>query len=128
MSTPSWPERAVLALLLAASITLFVWRIRKVIGVMHRARPTPDYSVQPLGRRVLQFFTEVMLQSKVIAQRPLPGLAHALVESTKNRGAGWVSCRLKGCQNLYPAQSQLLTTTPRAMQKPASHSDFNWWW
>jgi len=46
-------------------------------------------------------------------------------ESTKNRGAGWVSCRLKGCQNLYPAQRKLLMTAPRAMEKRASHSDFN---
>jgi Fe-S oxidoreductase len=79
MSTPTWPERAVLTMLLVASIALFVWRIRKVISVIHRARPTPDFVVRPLGRRVLQFFTEVMLQSKVIAQRPLPGLAHAFV-------------------------------------------------
>jgi hypothetical protein len=37
----------------------------------------------------------------------------------------WVSGRLKGCQNLYPAQRQLLMTAPRAMEKRASNFDFN---
>ena len=79
MSTPSLVERAILALLLTASAGLFLWRIRKVANVIRHARATPDYALRPLGPRVMQFFSEVMLQSKVIAQRPLPGLAHAFV-------------------------------------------------
>jgi len=51
----------------------------------------------------------------------------SFVESTKNRGTGWVSCRLKGCQNLYPAQRQLLMPASPPMEKGASNSDFNWW-
>jgi len=37
------------------------------------------FRLPPLGRRVRDFLWEVMLQGKVIRQRPLPGLAHALV-------------------------------------------------
>ena len=35
--------------------------------------------MSPLGPRIRQFLWEVMLQGKVIEQRPLPGLAHAFV-------------------------------------------------
>jgi Fe-S oxidoreductase len=35
--------------------------------------------LSPLGPRIKQFLWEVMLQGKVIEQRPLPGLAHAFV-------------------------------------------------
>ncbi len=35
--------------------------------------------MQPVGKRVTDFVWEVMLQGKVIAQRPLPGIAHAFV-------------------------------------------------
>ena len=33
----------------------------------------------PLGKRIWDFIWEVLLQGKVIRQRPLPGLAHAFV-------------------------------------------------
>jgi Fe-S oxidoreductase len=79
MSGLSWAERIVLVLLLTASVTFFWSRVRRVIEVIRRARPTPDFRVKPLGWRVREFFWEVVLQGKVIAQRPLPGLAHALV-------------------------------------------------
>ncbi|HTB11507.1 MAG TPA: (Fe-S)-binding protein, partial [Bryobacteraceae bacterium] len=39
----------------------------------------PGFSLHPLGKRIWDFFSEVMLQSKVIRQRPLPGIAHAFV-------------------------------------------------
>ena len=79
MSGLSWVERIVLVLLLTASVTFFWWRVRRVIVVIRRTRPTPDFRVKPLGWRVRQFLWEVVLEGKVIAQRPLPGLAHALV-------------------------------------------------
>jgi Fe-S oxidoreductase len=79
MSTPSWQERAILAVLLVISIGLFLRRLRPAIEVIRHARATPDFHLRPLGRRFLQFLSEVMLQSKVIAQRPLAGLAHAFV-------------------------------------------------
>jgi Fe-S oxidoreductase len=79
MGTPSWAEQVVLAALLAASAALFWWRFRKVVGVIRHARPAPGFSIGPIGHRVRQFFVEVVLQGKVIGQRPLPGLAHAFV-------------------------------------------------
>jgi Fe-S oxidoreductase len=79
MSGLPWAERIVLVLLLAASLAGFSWRARRVVEVIWRARPTTDFRVKPLGPRVRQFLWEVVLQGKVISQRPLPGLAHALV-------------------------------------------------
>jgi Fe-S oxidoreductase len=38
-----------------------------------------DFHLFPMGRRVWDFFWEVLCQAKVIRQRPLPGLAHAFV-------------------------------------------------
>ena len=79
MSEATWAERVVLALLLIASLTLFWGRLNKVLKVIRASRPTPDFEVAPWGPRIRQFVWEVMLQGKVIQQRPLPGLAHAFV-------------------------------------------------
>ncbi|HKA01911.1 MAG TPA: (Fe-S)-binding protein [Candidatus Solibacter sp.] len=79
MTDTTWAERAVLLVLLLVSLGLFAWRFRKVIGAIRRARPTPDFEPAPLGPRIKDFLWEVMLQGKVIEQRPLPGLAHAFV-------------------------------------------------
>lgn len=68
-----------LAVLLITSLALFWGRLRKVLDVIRRSRPTPDFAVSPVGPRVRQFLWEVMAQGKVIRQRPLPGLAHAFV-------------------------------------------------
>jgi Fe-S oxidoreductase len=79
MTDASWAERALLIVLLLASVGLFWWRFRKVVNIILRSRPTPDWSLAPLGPRIRRFLWEVMLQAKVIEQRPLPGLAHAFV-------------------------------------------------
>jgi len=79
MTDASWTERAVLIVLIAASLGLFGWRFRGVLDVIRRSRATPDFEVKPLGPRIRQFLWEVALQGKVIQQRPLPGLAHAFV-------------------------------------------------
>src|SRR4051794_8983960 len=79
MSDASWAERALLIVLLLTSLSLFWWRFRKVVGIIQGSRPTPDFEVAPLGPRIRRFLWEVMLQGKVIEQRPLPGLAHAFV-------------------------------------------------
>ena len=79
MNDTSWPERALLAGLIVISIYLFWQRFGKVLDRIRRSRPTPDFEVRPVGWRVRQLVTEVGLQAKVIAQRPLPGLAHAFV-------------------------------------------------
>jgi Fe-S oxidoreductase len=79
MTDATWAARAVLIVLLAASLGLFWWRFRKVVGAIRRSRPTPDFELTPLRPRIKSFLWEVMVQGKVIEQRPLPGLAHAFV-------------------------------------------------
>jgi len=79
MIDASWIERTVLILLLALSLGLFWWRFQKVLDVIRRSRPTPDFQIAPVGPRIRQFLWEVMLQGKVIEQRPMAGLAHAFV-------------------------------------------------
>jgi Fe-S oxidoreductase len=79
MRSATATERAILMILMAASGALFWWRFRKVIDVVRRSRPTPDFAWKPLRPRVRQFVWEVLLQGKVILQRPLAGLAHAFV-------------------------------------------------
>jgi len=79
MTDASWIERSVLIALMAASLTLFWLRFRKVLEAIRGARATPDFEVAPVGPRIRQFLWEVMAQAKVIGQRPLPGLAHAFV-------------------------------------------------
>jgi Fe-S oxidoreductase len=79
MTDASWVERAVLVVILLTSLTLFWWRFQKVLHVIRGSRATTDFEVSPVGPRIKQFLWEVMLQGKVIEQRPLPGLAHAFV-------------------------------------------------
>ncbi|HTS26163.1 MAG TPA: (Fe-S)-binding protein [Bryobacteraceae bacterium] len=79
MTDPSWTERAVLLVLIVASLTLFWWRFRRVLDIIRHSRATPEFEVAPVGPRIRQFLWEVMAQGKVIRQRPLPGLAHAFV-------------------------------------------------
>src|ERR1035438_4332107 len=79
MTDASWVERTVLVVILLTSLTLFWWRFREVLKVIRGSRVTTDFEVSPLGPRIKQFLWEVMLQGKVIEQRPLPGLAHAFI-------------------------------------------------
>src|SRR5580765_1323394 len=79
MRDASWVERVLLVLFLLTSLSLFWWRLRRVVSIIRQARPTPDFEISPIGPRIRQFLWEVMLQGKVIEQRPLPGLAHAFV-------------------------------------------------
>jgi Fe-S oxidoreductase len=79
MPAPSRVEIVIFLVLLAASVYGFWWRFGKVVRKIEAAKPDPGFSLQPLGKRVWDFFSEVLLQSKVIEQRPLPGVAHAFV-------------------------------------------------
>jgi Fe-S oxidoreductase len=79
MTDASWMGKVVLAALMAGSLAIFWRRLSKVVDTIRRSRATPDFEVAPWGPRVRQFIWEVMLQGKVIRQRPLPGLAHAFV-------------------------------------------------
>ena len=75
----SWPETVLFLVLLAASVYGFWFRFRKVWRTVLASKQDPDFSLKPLARRLRDFTWEVLLQGKVIWQRPLPGLAHAFV-------------------------------------------------
>lgn len=75
----SWPETALFLALFVISVYLFWLRFGKVWRTVIRSKKDPDFHLQPVGWRVRKFVWEVLLQGKVIWQRPLPGLAHALV-------------------------------------------------
>lgn len=72
-------EIAVFLCLLLASGWLFARRMARVLRVVLASKKDADFSLAPVGKRMWEFFWEVLCQAKVIAQRPLPGLAHAFV-------------------------------------------------
>jgi Fe-S oxidoreductase/nitrate reductase gamma subunit len=72
-------EKLIFLLLTAASAALFFRRFGPILKRILASRKDPDFHLSPVGRRVWDFFSEVLCQSKVIRQRPLPGLAHAFV-------------------------------------------------
>lgn len=79
MSSPSVAEKAILAILICLSAAGFWWRFRNVVRIISTTRPDADFSLGSIASRTLDFIREVLLQEKVIAQRPLAGLAHAFV-------------------------------------------------
>jgi len=72
-------EIVVLLVCVAAAAGLFLWRLGPILRNIVRSKKDADFSLRPLGKRVWDFFWEVLCQAKVIQQRPLPGLAHAFV-------------------------------------------------
>src|ERR1700757_3650519 len=72
-------EQVIFILLVIVSATLFWKRFGKVWRNIQASKDDPEFTIHPIGRRVRDFGWEVMLQGKVIRQRPLPGCAHALV-------------------------------------------------
>jgi Fe-S oxidoreductase len=72
-------EIALFVLLAAGSAYGFWQRFRTVLRTIRGSKPDADFRLAPLGRRVWEFFWEALCQAKVIRERPLPGLAHALV-------------------------------------------------
>jgi Fe-S oxidoreductase len=79
MFQPTGPEMMLFAVLLAGSVIAFWRRFEPVLEKIRAARPDPGFHIAPVGKRVWDFISEVLLQSKVIRERPLPGLAHAFV-------------------------------------------------
>src|SRR5579864_7446966 len=65
--------------LLAASMGGFWLRFGKVVRKIRQAKPDADFRLAPVGKRIWDFVWEVMLQAKVIRERPAAGVAHALV-------------------------------------------------
>jgi Fe-S oxidoreductase len=72
-------EQLIFAVLAAASVYLFWRRFGPILRNILRSRKDADFRLFPIGRRIFDFVWEVMLQGKVIRQRPLAGFAHALV-------------------------------------------------
>src|SRR6202020_2357658 len=75
----STAEIVLLAVLIVLSLVGFFWRFQHVLRNIFTARKDADFHIAPIGRRVWDFFWEVLCQAKVIKERPLPGLAHAFV-------------------------------------------------
>jgi Fe-S oxidoreductase len=72
-------EKLLLVVLTAASAAAFWRRFGAVFDKILHSRKDASFHIFPFGRRVWDFFWEVLCQAKVIRQRPLPGLAHAFV-------------------------------------------------
>ncbi|HVT92169.1 MAG TPA: (Fe-S)-binding protein [Bryobacteraceae bacterium] len=72
-------ETALLVVLMAASVYGFWMRFGGVWSRIRRSRKDPDFQLGDIAKRTAAFVWEVLLQGKVIRERPLPGLAHALV-------------------------------------------------
>ncbi|MGA2831896.1 MAG: heterodisulfide reductase-related iron-sulfur binding cluster [Terracidiphilus sp.] len=75
----SLAEKLLLAALVAASAAGFWRRFGVVLGKILKSKKDPGFHLFPIGKRVWDFVCEVLFQTKVIRQRPLPGLAHAFV-------------------------------------------------
>ncbi len=72
-------EIIVFLVLLTASVGGFAVRFGRVVRKIREAKPDADFKLGSVGKRVWDFVSEVLLQSKVIRERPLPGIAHAFV-------------------------------------------------
>ncbi len=72
-------EKIALALLIAASLTGFWLRFAPVVRIIRAAKPDSGFKLGDLRPRVTRFVWEVLLQGKVIKDRPIAGAAHALV-------------------------------------------------
>src|SRR6266849_5703591 len=79
MTQPSPIEIILFLLLVAASVYTFWRRFGPVVATIRRSKIDADFHLQPVGPRIVRFVWEVLLQGKVIRERPLPGIAHAFV-------------------------------------------------
>lgn len=72
-------EKIIFVALAVASGAAFWRRFGPIAHKILESKKDPSFTLAPVGRRAWDFFSEVLCQSKVIQQRPLPGLAHAFV-------------------------------------------------
>ncbi|MGA2910083.1 MAG: (Fe-S)-binding protein [Terracidiphilus sp.] len=72
-------ERGLFAALAVLSLLGFWRRFGPIAGKILQSKKDPDFHLFPIGRRVRDFVWEVLLQGKVIRERPLAGVAHAPV-------------------------------------------------
>jgi Fe-S oxidoreductase len=73
-----WEKLLLLALLIASGASFWL-RFGAVLQKILHSRKDPSFHLAPIGKRIWDFLWEVLLQAKVIRERPLPGIAHALV-------------------------------------------------
>ena len=69
--------RIVFLLAALCSVAYFAWVVARRLGPMRGA--ARNLSFDDFGRRLARVVREVLLQSRVLAQRPIAGLLHALV-------------------------------------------------
>ncbi|HXR39610.1 MAG TPA: (Fe-S)-binding protein, partial [Terracidiphilus sp.] len=72
-------EKLLFAGIVIASARLFWRRFGVVLNKILKSKRDTSFHLFPIGKRVWDFFWEVLCQAKVIRERPLPGLAHAFV-------------------------------------------------
>jgi Fe-S oxidoreductase len=72
-------EIGLLLVLACASAALFFLRFAPIFRTILTSRKDLGWSLRPIARRIRDFVWEVLCQSKVIRERPLPGIAHAFV-------------------------------------------------
>jgi Fe-S oxidoreductase len=72
-------EKLLFTGLAIASAYGFWRRFGLVLKKILKSKKDPSFHLFPIGKRVWDFFWEVLCQAKVIRERPLPGLAHAFV-------------------------------------------------
>ena len=72
-------EKVLFVVLALISALLFWRRFGPILNNILKSKKDVDFHLFPIGRRVWDFFWEVLCQAKVIRERPLPGLAHAFV-------------------------------------------------
>ena len=75
----NWTGRIVLLLAIVTSVSLFWRKFGRVLRIIRESKPDADFQLRPIGPRIRKVLWEVGAQGLVIAQRPLPGLAHAFV-------------------------------------------------
>jgi len=75
----SLAEKLLFVALAIASGTVFWHRFGRIFNKILKSKDDPSFHLFPIGKRIWDFVWEVLCQSKVIRERPLPGLAHAVV-------------------------------------------------
>jgi len=73
------PGKGVLLIAIIVSLSLFWRKFGAAVRIILASKPDADFHLRPIGPRIRKVFWEVAAQGQVIAQRPLPGLAHAFV-------------------------------------------------
>ena len=75
----NWPGRVVLLIAIFVSVYLFSRKFGRALRIIRECKPDADFQLRPIGPRIRKVLWEVGAQGLVIAQHPLPGLAHAFV-------------------------------------------------